>query len=357
MLLEENISSSPKNKWDTVRALEWCNGAVRVLDQRYLPTEIRYEVCASAHSIAQAIASMQVRGAPAIGIAAAYGVVLAVQQRYLENPATWKTAVQSDIAELALSRPTAVNLAWALSLMRQEIEQMAHKDDDPLPSLLKAALSLHETDITTNHTIGECGADILQGVRGVLTHCNTGSLATGGYGTALGVIRSIYGRQKCSVFATETRPWQQGSRLTAWELEQDAIPVTLIADSAAAYLMKLGKVQWIIVGADRIAANGDTANKIGTYALAVAARQHGVKCMIAAPTSTFDWNTESGQGICIEERDARELVNAYFLRTDSHVTAWNPVFDVTPAELIDVIVTEKGAIFHPNRNTLHALQK
>jgi methylthioribose-1-phosphate isomerase len=203
--------------------------------------------------------------------------------------------------------------------------------------------------------MGEFGAELLAGAAGVLTHCNTGSLATGGYGTALGVIRSAHRRGLSNIFATETRPWLQGARLTVWELEQDGIPATLIADSAAAYLMRSGKVQWVIVGADRIAANGDTANKIGTYALAVAARHHGVKFMVAAPTSTIDWRTESGEGIEIEERDRRELLNDYFIRPESVIAAWNPVFDVTPASLIDAIVTEKGVVRNPDPAAMQAL--
>ena len=195
--------------------------------------------------------------------------------------------------------------------------------------------------------MGELGADILADAKGVMTHCNAGALATGGYGTALGVIRSAYQRQRRNVYAGETRPWLQGARLTVWELAQDGIPATLIADSAAAWLMKSGAIDWIVVGADRIAANGDAANKIGTYSLAVLAKQHGVKLMVAAPTSTIDWTMPSGDLIEIEQRNQNELLPACYIKEDSLVSAWNPVFDVTPAELISAIVTERGVILNP----------
>lgn len=296
---------------------------------------------------------MQVRGAPAIGIAAAYGVVLAATRQYAEDPTHWRTAIEPDLLRLAKSRPTAVNLFWALDKMREEITQVV---GNPVPILLGAAKAIHDHDVAANRRMGELGAALLVGARGVLTHCNTGSLATGGYGTALGVIRSAYRRGVETIFATETRPWLQGSRLTVWELDQDGIPASLIADSAAAYLMKTGKIQWVVVGADRIAANGDTANKIGTYALSVAARHHGVRFMVVAPTSTIDWHTEAGEGIQIEERDRREVLNEYFLRPESVIDAWNPVFDVTPAGLIDAIVTERGVVVNPTRESMHRLR-
>ncbi|MGX2039950.1 S-methyl-5-thioribose-1-phosphate isomerase [Methylocaldum sp. MU1018] len=344
--------SAPNTFNDTVRALQWIEQGLRLLDQRKLPGIVEYETFDDARGVAEAIASMRVRGAPAIGIAAAYGVVLAARRRYRENPATWREAIEADLAKLAGSRPTAVNLFWALDRMRSEIETI---QGDPEPPLLQAARSIHEADIAANRAMGDLGASLLVGAGGVLTHCNTGSLATGGYGTALGVVRSAYRQGVTKVFATETRPWLQGARLTVWELEQDGIPATLIADSAAAYLMKTGAVQWIAVGADRIAANGDTANKIGTYALAVAARHHGVKFMVVAPTSTIDWRTETGEGIKVEERDQNELLNEYFARPGSVIKAWNPVFDVTPAELIDCIVTERGIVRNPDRQAMKAL--
>ena len=227
---------------------------------------------------------------------------------------------------------------------------------DPVAELSALAEKIHAEDIAANITMGELGADLLVGATGVMTHCNTGALATGGYGTALGVIRSATKRQSLAVFAGETRPWLQGARLTVWELAQDNIPVTLLADSAAAWLMKSGKIDWIIVGADRIAANGDTANKIGTYSLAVLAKQHGVKFMVVAPTTTIDWTIENGQHIEIEQRDQNELLPACYNHTDSLVSAWNPVFDVTPSELIAAIVTERGVVLNPTELTMRAIK-
>ena len=338
---------------DRVRALRWQDDQLLVLDQRKLPGGIEYAGCATASEVAEAITTMRVRGAPAIGIAAAYGVALAARRRYAENPGLWKTAIETDLAILARSRPTAVNLFWALERMRGLLPAL---EGDPTQPLLSAAQAIHEEDVAANRRMGEAGAELLAGATGVLTHCNTGSLATGGYGTALGVIRSACRHSPRNVYATETRPWLQGSRLTVWELEQDGIPAALIADSAAAYLMQSGQVQWVIVGADRIAANGDTANKIGTYALAVAARHHGVKFMVAAPLATIDFSTESGANIEIEERDPSELLNAHFLGRDSVISAWNPVFDVTPASLIDAIVTEVGVVRNPSPDGMRALR-
>ena len=343
---------NPTSNTDTVRTLQWTTDGLRVLDQRQLPGTLSYTHCRTAAAVAEAIATMQVRGAPAIGIAAAYGVVLAARQRLAENSATWRSAMADDLNHLAQSRPTAVNLFWALDRMRTRAQRT---EADPVAALLAEAIAIHEADIAANHRMGELGADLLGSATGLLTHCNTGSLATGGFGTALGVIRTAHQRQARQVYATETRPWSQGARLTIWELNQDRIPATLIADSAAALLMQSGRVQWVIVGADRIAANGDTANKIGTYALAVAARHHGVRCMVVAPMSTIDWQTADGGAIRIEERDSRELLSEGFLTPDSVISAWNPVFDVTPAELIDAIVTERGVVERPDRQTMQRL--
>jgi len=340
---------NPNQTRDSVRALQWNKTGLLVLDQRRLPAGIEYQTCTTSSEVAAAIASMRVRGAPAIGIAAAYGVVLAARRRHAESPSTWKSSIEPDLQELARSRPTAVNLFWALDRMREKI---AAAEDDPMPALLHAAERIQEEDVTANRHMGELGADLLEGASGILTHCNTGSLATGGYGTALGVIRSAHRRGLAHIYATETRPWLQGARLTVWELNQDGIPATLIADSAAAWLMRAGKVQWVAVGADRIAANGDTANKIGTYALAVAARHHGVKFMVVAPSSTIDLRTLSGEYIEIEERDRRELLHEHFQAGNSVIGAWNPVFDVTPAPLIDAIVTERGVVRNPGQEPM-----
>lgn len=332
-----------KQQKETVQALQWTGDALKILDQRRLPEHIVYDEYNDAAGVATAITSMRVRGAPAIGIAAAYGVVLSVRKHYAQSN-HWRQKVVADIELLARSRPTAVNLFWALDQMKATLGQQL---TNPLAGILACAEKIHAEDIAANHKMGELGADLLAGAKGVLTHCNTGALATGGYGTALGVIRSAYRRQPLNVFADETRPWLQGTRLTAWELSQEGIPVTLIADSAAAWLMKTGAVDWVVVGADRITANGDVANKIGTYSLAVLAKEHGVKLMVVAPMSTIDWGINQGDQIKIEERNPRELLPDCYLEEDSGVSAWNPVFDVTPVELITAIVTERGVVLNP----------
>ncbi len=326
---------------------------LKVLDQRKLPNVIAYDYYQDAAGVGEAIKSMRVRGAPAIGIAAAYGVYLSVKHRLATCPGHWRQAVDEDIEMLSESRPTAVNLFWALDLMRNELERHSL---DPLPALLSLAAKIHQDDIAANLKMGDLGAEYLSHSKGVLTHCNAGALATGGYGTALGVIRSAFNRGLKQIYATETRPWRQGARLTVWELQQDGIPATLIADSAAAYLMRQGMIDWIVVGADRIAANGDVANKIGTYSLAVLANQHQVKLMVVAPTSTIDWEMPDGSRIEIEQRNAGELLDTVYLQENSLVQAWNPVFDVTPAELVNVIVTERGAINKPTETKLRSLR-
>jgi methylthioribose-1-phosphate isomerase len=328
----------------TVQALEWKGSYLRILDQRQLPDSVVYSDYTDAIGVAHAIKTMQVRGAPAIGIAAAYGIVLSIKQHYMSTNLNWRKQVQADSQRLADSRPTAVNLFWALELMRKTLAEI---NDNFLAVLEALAIKIHADDVAANYKMGELGADILGQCKGVMTHCNAGALATGGYGTALGVIRSAYQRGLTKIYAGETRPWLQGARLTVWELAQDGIPSTLIADSAAAWLMASGAIDWIIVGADRIAANGDVANKIGTYSLAVLAKQHGVKMMVVAPTSTLDITIASGADIEIEQRLQSELLPACYQNGDSIVTAWNPVFDVTPAYLITVIVTERGVILNP----------
>ncbi|TDR39959.1 methylthioribose-1-phosphate isomerase [Tahibacter aquaticus] len=331
---------SDLDRHDTIRAVHWRGDRLSLLDQRLLPFEERFVDCRSAAEVAQAIKDLVVRGAPAIGIAAAWGVVLAAQQ----DAATLDSAVRT----LRASRPTAVNLMWALDRMLGLGSDVA--------ALTAEAQAIQDEDLAANRHMGELGAALLAG-GGVLTHCNTGSLATAGFGTALGVIRSGYAAGKISqVYAGETRPWLQGARLTMFELVRDGIPATLIADSAAAHLMRSGAVQWVIVGADRIAANGDTANKIGTYQLAISARHHGVKFMVVAPSSTVDMATADGAAIEIELRDTTELLSMAGKRTVVEgAQAWNPVFDVTPASLIDAIVTERGVIEHPDRHAMARL--
>jgi methylthioribose-1-phosphate isomerase len=339
-----------------VRAVEWTDAGLKLLDQRLLPGEERPVTLAEAAAVAQAIRDMVVRGAPAIGIAAAYGVVLAARDAHARHGENWKNAVEPDLNVLVHARPTAVNLAWAVERMRRAIA--AAPMSEPAAFLLAEARRIHDEDIAANRRMGELGAALIAPGSGVLTHCNTGSLATGGFGTALGVIRAGHGAGRIAgIYADETRPWLQGARLTAWELMQDGIPVTLIADSAASLLMQQGKVQWVIVGADRIAANGDTANKIGTYQLAVSARHHGVKFMVVAPTSTIDFATATGAGIPIEERSGEEVARFGQCRAaPSGVATWNPAFDVTPAALIDAIITEKGVVETPAKSGLAAFR-
>ncbi len=337
-------------------AILWHDDALHLLDQRVLPQTVRFVRCADAADTAEAIQAMVVRGAPAIGITAAYGVALAARVRHVASPASWRDALEADLERLAASRPTAVNLFWALDRAREALDGIG-EGEDPFPPLLALAQGLHQEDCAMNRRMGELGAALIEGPTAVITHCNTGGLATGGHGTALGVIRSAYAAGRITeVFADETRPWLQGARLTAWELVRDRIPVQLMADGAAAARMAAGGIGWVIVGSDRIAANGDVANKIGTYALAVAARHHGVKFMVAAPTSTIDPDTPSGAEIPIETRDPQEVLHCGGqLVAAEGAGAWNPVFDVTPAELVDAIVTEKGVVERPDRDKIAAL--
>jgi methylthioribose-1-phosphate isomerase len=332
---------------DTIRAVEWRENGVRFIDQRLLPQRLEYITAADAAAVAQAIQDMVVRGAPAIGVAAAYGVALAARDAYRRQPTQWAEAMKDDMAHLGRARPTAVNLTWALQRMGKRCDGL---QGDPFPQLLEEARLIHEEDIAANHRMGELGSALIGQRCAVLTHCNTGSLATGGYGTALGVIRTAYGAGRIShVYAGETRPWLQGARLTAWELVQDGIPVSLIADGAVSHLLRQGEVGWVIVGADRIAANGDVANKIGTYNAAVAARYHGVKMMVVAPTSTIDSTLATGAQIPIERRDAEEILSVSGRRVAAEgAQAWNPVFDITPASLVDAIVTENGVVLAPD---------
>lgn len=339
---------------DKIRAVEWCDDGVRLIDQRLLPQRCEYITARDVAAVAGAIHDMVVRGAPAIGVTAAYGVVLAARDRYRVAAAQWREAIEEDLALLAGARPTAVNLHWALQRMAA---LFADIQGDPYPVLLEEARRIHEEDIAANYRMGELGAALIERRCAVLTHCNTGSLATGGYGTALGVIRSGYAAGRISqVFAGETRPWLQGARLTAWELVQDNIPVSLIVEGAVAHLLRQGEVGWVIVGADRVAANGDVANKIGTCNAAVVARHHGVKVMVVAPTSTIDMTIHHGGDIPIENRNPGELLSiAGRPVAAAGAQAWNPVFDITPAALVDALVTEKGVVHAPDQAKIAAL--
>src|SRR5688572_6392326 len=335
------------DRYDRIRPIRWTGQALELLDQRELPFVVEYVTCNDSAAVAEAIHALTVRGAPAIGIAAAWGVVLAAREVDAANGAEAAGKLEPAMQQLNAARPTAVNLAWALARMRRTL---AAAGADWREVLEREAHAIADEDLAANRRMGALGAALIEPGSGVLTHCNTGSLATAGFGTALGVIRAGVAEGRIEkVFAGETRPWLQGARLTVWELQQDGIPATLIADAAASHLMKSGRVQWVIVGADRITANGDVANKIGTYQLAIAARHHGLKFMVVAPASTVDMDTASGAEIEIELRSPDELVGYGGQRTVAEgIEAWNPVFDVTPAALIDAIVTERGVIEHPD---------
>ncbi len=341
-------TTTPQIEASPDAAIVWQGRRLYLLDQRRLPHREEYLQLVDAGAVAAAIRDMVVRGAPAIGITAAYGVVLGARARYGESPADWRMLIESDLARLADSRPTAANLVWALDRMRALFGECG--GEDPEQRLLDEARAIHREDIEANRRMGELGADLIDSSAAVITHCNAGALATGGYGTALGVIRTAFAAGKIEqVYADETRPWLQGSRLTAWELLRSGIPVTLLADGAAASLMAKGGIDWVIVGSDRIAANGDVANKIGTYGLATAARHHGVKVMVVAPASTVDMSLDSGAGIPIEIRGDSELLSCGGVPVGAPGAAvWNPVFDVTPASMVDVIITERGVVQAPD---------
>lgn len=342
------------DRYDHIRPIRWHDGVLSLLDQRKLPFTVQYLDCADSHAVAQAIRDLVVRGAPAIGIAAAFGVVLAADGVRAGSGAVAMQAMEAKIAQLNAARPTAVNLMWAIARMRGVL---ASAGQDWRQAIEAEAVAIEREDLAANRHMGELGANLISPGSGVLTHCNTGSLATAGFGTALGVIRAGVAMDRIDrVYAGETRPWLQGARLTVWELREDGIPATLIADAAGAHLMKTGVVQWLIVGADRICANGDTANKIGTYAHAISARHHGVKVMVVAPASTVDMATARGEDIHIEERDGAELLSMSGVRTVADgVAAFNPVFDVTPAGLIDALVTERGVIERPDSAKMAAM--
>jgi methylthioribose-1-phosphate isomerase len=336
--------------------LRWRDGALEVLDQRALPERCDYLRCESAQAVADAIRGMAVRGAPAIGCAAAYGVALAARRR--EAGKAFAAGLEADFRALAASRPTAVNLFWALERMRAALRRLAGADAATTASaLLDEAHAIAAEDVRINRAIGAHGAALLGHGQRVLTHCNAGALATAGHGTALGVVRSAVEAGKAiTVVAGETRPFLQGARLTAWELQQDGIPVTLIADGAAGFLMSRGRIDAVIVGADRVAANGDVANKIGTYGVAVLARRHRIPFYVACPLSTIDAATASGEDIPIEERPPAEVLGYRELRWAAPgAGAENPVFDVTPAELVSALITEKGVIDAPDRGKIAAL--
>ena len=334
-------------QYDRVRPLLWSGHALSVLDQRLLPQQQVYIQCNTSADVAKAIQTLAVRGAPAIGIAGAFAVVLAATKLDVRSGVEALQVVEPELKHLQQARPTAINLRWAIERMRR---CLSNSGSDWYDKIALEAIAIQTEDLAANHAMGLLGAQCLPLGTRVLTHCNTGSLATAGFGTALGVIRAGVAIGRISqVYASETRPWLQGSRLTIWELLQDGIEATLIADSASAYLMQQGKIDFVIVGADRICANGDVANKIGTYAHALAAKAHGVKVMVVAPSSTVDMATIGGGDIEIEQRSADELTHIGGFEVGAKAAhVYNPVFDITPASCIDFIVTEKGVLERPD---------
>ncbi|MGH7863654.1 MAG: S-methyl-5-thioribose-1-phosphate isomerase [Candidatus Binataceae bacterium] len=339
-----------------IKTIEWRNDSVRMIDQRLLPTREIIRTYRNYRAVANAIRTMVIRGAPAIGVAAAMGVALGIKGtsgRKADD--RFKTVA----ATLKATRPTAVNLAWAVERMGRVLDaSLALPAGKLFKRMRDEAISIQREDIAANRALGMHGAKLLGNPSRVLTHCNAGALATAGYGTALGVIRAARGSGKrVAVYAAETRPFLQGTRLTAWELRKDKIPVTIIADSMAASLLARGDVDCVIVGTDRTAANGDVANKIGTYPLAVLARRHGVPFYVAAPLSSIDLNCPSGEAIPIEQRSGLELTQFAGKRiAPKGVRTFNPAFDVTPAELVTAIVTERGIARPPYQRSLRALK-
>jgi methylthioribose-1-phosphate isomerase len=338
--------------------LRWRAGSLELLDQRLLPERIEYRACRSALETAEAIRAMVVRGAPAIGCAAAYGVALEALRRRDEDAAAFAAGLEQGFADLAASRPTAVNLFWALDRMRELWSaQRGQPAAQIADRLLAGAQALAADDVRINRAIGAHGAALLADGARVLTHCNAGALATAGHGTALGVIRSaIEAGKRVTVIADETRPFLQGARLTAWELVQDGIAVTLVTDGMAGHLMSRGEIDAVVVGADRVAANGDVANKIGTYMVAVLARRHRIPFYVACPLSTIDRSIASGGQIPIEERAAEEVLGFGAQRWAAQgVTVRNPAFDVTPAELVTGLITERRVVLAPDGEALRRL--
>jgi len=332
------------------KTIEWEGDRVRLLDQRRLPNEVRYIDCKDASSVAQAIRKMAIRGAPAIGVAAAMGIALTAKKVRSHRPGAFCQIVEKICHQMSQTRPTAVNLFWAVDRMRKILKQDSHSGVEEMKMRLEEeALRIFEEDITINRRIGENGKILIHDGDGVLTHCNAGSLATAGYGTALGVIYAAWVQGKrFRVFVDETRPLLQGSRLTAWELAREKIPATVLTDNMAGWLMKRKEITLLLVGADRIARNGDTANKIGTYGLAVLAKWHKIPFYVAAPTSTLDLSLPTGRNIPVEERAPEEVTHFKGIRiTPKEARAFNPAFDITPHSLIQGIITEKGIVRKP----------
>jgi len=341
-----------------IQTLEWTDHGVRFIDQTKLPTEEIYVTCTTQQQVADVIRNMVVRGAPAIGVAAAMGIALGVKNSKAETATELKPEFDEICKVIGETRPTAVNLFWAIRRMREKFETLRVR---PLPQLKQALIEeaqrMHAEDIAANQAMGRHGATLMPASGGVLTHCNAGALATCGYGTALGVIRAAVEQgKKLHVFADETRPFLQGSRLTAWELMKDGIPTTVISDNMAGAMMSKGKINAVVVGADRIAANGDVANKIGTYSVAVLAKEHSIPFYVAAPFSTIDLETPDGSQIPIEQRNAKEVTHiAGKQMVPDGAQVENPAFDVTPAKYVTAIVTERGVARAPYKESLAKL--
>jgi methylthioribose-1-phosphate isomerase len=337
-----------------VRTVEWRNGTVVMIDQRLLPAQEVYRVCHDYREVARAIKDMVIRGAPAIGVAAAFGIALGMRQARRDVPRAFERICQT----FAATRPTAVNLFWAIERMRRTFAGVrAHSLDDIREALRREAQAIHDEDIAANRALGQYGAALVPRGAQVLTHCNAGALATAGYGTALGIVRAAHeAGKRITVMATETRPFLQGARLTAWELKAERIPTTLITDSMAGHFMRAGKVSCVIVGADRVAANGDVANKIGTYTLAVLAHRHRIPLYVAAPTSTLDLDCPDGDHIPIEDRNPAEVTHIGDRQiAPTGIAVANPAFDVTPHQLVTAIVTERGVARAPYKTSLRRL--
>ncbi len=343
-----------------IHTLEWTDSGVRFIDQTKLPTEETYVTCKTYEQVADVIRNMVVRGAPAIGVAAAMGIAIGVKNSKADTVADLKKDFDHICEVIGATRPTAVNLFWAIRRMKEKFERARVQ---PVPqikqTLIEEAQRMHAEDIAANQAMGRHGATLMPSSGGVLTHCNAGALATCGYGTALGVIRAAAEvGKKIHVFADETRPFLQGSRLTAWELMKDGIPTTVISDNMAGAMMKQGKIGAIVVGADRIAANGDVANKIGTYTVAVLAKEHGIPFYVAAPFSTIDLETPDGSKIPIEQRNAREVTHiAGKQMVPEGVDVENPAFDVTPAKYVTAIITDRGIARAPYEDSLRKLSQ
>ncbi len=341
-----------------METMRWVDGCLEVLDQTLLPGKTEYIKCEHYTTVCDAIRRLSVRGAPAIGAAAAYGLALGAALLAPAGRAEFIAAVEQIAREFSATRPTAVNLQWAVDRMLRILREHTSDSIEVLKeALLAAAHAIYREDLESNRRIGEFGEKLIPPNASILTHCNAGALATAGLGTALGVIRAAQQAGKSiHVYADETRPLLQGARLTAWELMQDNIPVTLLTDNMAGYLMACGKVDLVIVGADRIAVNGDVANKIGTYSVAVLAKEHGLPFYVAAPVSTFDLNLAGGQEIPIENRDEREVTHfAGQQVAPVGVMVWNPAFDVTPHPLVTAIITDRGVARPPYTETLPAM--